>query len=81
MTRTVLLISGMRDSVCRERVVNALESVGGVREVLVSLFRARATIVHEAACDPADLVRAVVRRGYGASRDAPVVLPEHDNGH
>lgn len=65
--RTTLLVTGMRDNTCRERVAAALEAVAGVREVDVNLFRARATVVHTAACGPADLIRALVAAGYGAS--------------
>lgn len=65
--RTVLLIAGMRDNRCREIVMRALEIIEGVREVDVNMFRARATVAHDAACDPTELVRAVARAGYGAA--------------
>jgi Cu+-exporting ATPase len=67
--RTVLWIVGMRDCQCRDVVAEALESVQGVCEVDVNLFRARAVISHDAACTSADLVRAVGRAGYDAKLD------------
>lgn len=66
-TRTVLAIMGMRDNSCRERVSEVLGGVKGVRSVGVSLIRARAVIEHEALCESADLVWAVVNAGYGAT--------------
>ena len=65
--RTTLLITGMRDNACRERVAAALEAIPGVREVDVNLYRARATIAHAADCSDADLIRAVVQIGYAAA--------------
>ncbi len=62
---------GMRDNSCRERISEVLGSVKGVRSVNVSLIRARAVIEHEASCEPADLVSAVVNAGYGAALDGP----------
>ncbi len=66
-TRTLLLITGMRDNRCRESVAGVLERVLGVKEVHVNLFRARATIIHEPPCAPADLIAAMARAGYGAA--------------
>jgi copper chaperone CopZ len=65
--KTVLAIAGMRSNACRERVVEVLEQVEGVRDVDVSLIRARATVLHDLACDPAELMRAVAEAGYVAS--------------
>lgn len=65
-TRTVLLIQGMKDAGCRERVTAALESVSGVSEVEVSLYRGRATVVHEHGCEIEVLLRAVNEAGYVA---------------
>ncbi len=65
--RTVMSITGMRDSRCREAVSEVLGSVRGVQDVDVNLFRAYATVVHDAKCTPAELIRAVVEKGYGAS--------------
>lgn len=67
--RTVLAISGMRDNDCRERVCRALGRVNGVKDVSVSLIRARAVVEHHQPCDPAELVRAVTGAGYGATLD------------
>lgn len=66
-TRTVLLLVGMRDHRCRERIVAALASVAGVREVDVNLYRALAIITHDSLCGAAALVRAVLGTGYGAA--------------
>lgn len=66
-TRTVLLIAGMRGNRCREQIACALESVAGVKEADVNLYRARATITHGPLCESADLIRAVRQTGYGAS--------------
>lgn len=66
-TRTVLAISGMKDNASRELVVEALEGVGGVREVRVRLLRAAATIWHDAGSPAAELIRAVEGAGFGAS--------------
>ena len=67
--RTVIVVMGMRDNACRERVAEALGHVAGVGDVNVSLIRARATIVHAAPCSRADLVRAIVNAGFGAAID------------
>lgn len=66
-TTTVLLIAGMREGRCREQLVLALESVAGVTRVDVNLYRARASITHDPLLDPAELIRAVLMAGYGAS--------------
>jgi copper chaperone CopZ len=67
LRQTVLLISGMRGNVCRERIAAALQAVRGVRSVDVSLYRARATIVHDRTCDRSALFRATLNTGYNAS--------------
>lgn len=64
--KAVLNVSGMRDNACRERVLAALARVRGVKDVSVSLIRARAVIVYDAPCATAELVRAVKSAGYGA---------------
>lgn len=64
VVRTELLISGMRDNACRERVADALRRVEGVVDVSVSLLRARAIVLHTASCDKEWLVRAVSAAGY-----------------
>ncbi|GEM_PF-2031549 len=68
VVRTELLISGMRDNACRERVAEALRRVEGVVDVSVSLLRARAIVLHTASCDKEWLVRAVGNAGYQATR-------------
>jgi copper chaperone CopZ len=71
ITRIVLLIMGMRDNACREQIAEALGRVRGVVDVNVSLMRARAVVAFSPPCSEADLIRAVVRAGFGAtvSRD------------
>jgi len=69
--RTLLLVSGMRDNHCRECVASVIESMKGVEEVDVNLFRATAAIVHHAACSPEDFVRALSLAGYPAVPYAP----------
>lgn len=64
---TVLWIAGMRAVSCRDHVAAAIGAVEGVRSVHVDLWRAQATIVHESPCGPAQLIRALLRAGYGAS--------------
>ncbi len=64
---TTLLIAGMRDNQCREHVAAILSRLAGVREAAVNLHRARATVVHDPACEPASLARAVVQAGYAAT--------------
>jgi copper chaperone CopZ len=64
VTTTVLLISGMRNNTCREIVAMSLQQVDGVKHTHVNLYRARATILHEALCTTGDLIRAVARAGY-----------------
>jgi|JRYE01.1.fsa_nt_gb Cu+-exporting ATPase len=67
LQHTVMLIAGMRGNTCRERIAAALQAVPGVRSVDVSLYRARATIVHDRTCDVSELVRATLKTGYNAS--------------
>ena len=62
-----MLVSGMRDNACRERIAELLETVPGVREVSVNLYRARAIVVHEAGCDPNRLVQAIEKTGCSAA--------------
>lgn len=68
-TRTVLVIMGMRDNACRERVSEVLGQVKGVRNVTVSLIRARAIVEHERPCEPSELISVMVKAGYGAALD------------
>lgn len=65
--RTAFLISGMKDSRCRQLVTDAVEAHPGVREVYVNLYRARAMVTHDDACTPEDLIRAIALAGYGAT--------------
>jgi copper chaperone CopZ len=75
-TQTVLLIVGMRDYRCREAVAAALQSVRGVSEVHVSLFRSCATLLHEPDCGLSDCLAAVVQAGYGASLASGSAAPQ-----
>ncbi len=70
VSRTVLLVQGMKDNRCRETVAEALEAVEGVSEVEVNLYRGRAVVVHALTCDPEDLARAVKDLGYWAIPEA-----------
>lgn len=66
MIKTVLLVTGILDNGDRERIAEALESVPGVVQVDVNMYRARAVIVHTPPCTAAALVRAVAEAGYQA---------------
>ena len=65
--KTVLLITGMRENTCRERVVRALRRVGGVKDASVSLLRANAVVTYVPPCRPELLIEAVARAGYAAA--------------
>jgi len=67
MNMTVLLITGMHSNQCREEIAAAIESVPGVKQVDVSLFRAAAAVMHDDACKSQELIQAVVAAGYGAT--------------
>lgn len=62
------MIAGMRDHACRQKIAEALESIAGVRDVDVNLYRARATIVHEPPCVVAELMRIIEEAGYAAEQ-------------
>lgn len=70
--RTVLLIAGMRDNACRERLSEVLSGVEGVEEVHVSLLRAIAVVHHHPSCETGALVDAVAHAGYSATSEADV---------
>ena len=61
---TVLAISGMTCAACVRGVTGALSRVPGVTRVEVSLDTGRA--IAEGGADPAALVAAAERAGYGA---------------
>ncbi len=65
-TRIVLLVIGMRSNSCRERVAESLKRTKGVKDVSVSLIRARAVVVCEPPCCAEDLIHAISKAGYGA---------------
>jgi copper chaperone CopZ len=64
---TVLLITGMRENTCRERIVRALRTVGGVKDASVSLLRATAVVTYVSPCRPELLIEAVATAGYAAA--------------
>lgn len=64
MTRTVLMIAGMHDHHCREKIEAALEAVAGVKDVCVNLYRAQAVVFHERWCKAEGLARIVTDCGY-----------------
>jgi copper chaperone CopZ len=66
-TMTILLIAGMKDNNSREIVVEALESIRGVMDVHVNLYRASAIVIHAPDLTEADLIAVVQRAGYDAS--------------
>jgi copper chaperone CopZ len=66
LTKTVILVTGMRDNCVREKITEALEEVDGVVQADVNLFRAQAVVLHRPPCAPVDLVRAVIRVGCRA---------------
>lgn len=63
----MLLIAGMRDPACRQRLADALSGVPGVRQVTVSLYRARAEVDHDWACAVDGLLRATTAIGFDAT--------------
>ena len=65
-TRTVLMIAGMRDNACRQKIIEALESIEGVKEADVNFYRSSATVVHDAHCAAAELMRTIEEAGYAA---------------
>jgi copper chaperone CopZ len=67
MTTTRLLISGMRDNCCREKIAEVLTALGGVKEVDVSLFRAAASVVHDRRCTAHKIIEAICHAGFGAT--------------
>jgi len=64
--RAVLSIGGMRNNSCRESLADALMKVEGVKDVIVSLFRARAIVSYGPPCDLGALVEAVKGAGFVA---------------
>jgi len=65
--RIVLVIWGMRNNECRERILEVLGQVEGVVQVEVSLIRARALLVCGATCEATRLVETVSAAGYHAA--------------
>jgi len=83
-TRTVLLIAGMCDNGSREQIAEALGRVNGVKQVDVTLFRAKAIVIHDPHCEPVELVRAVAgtgHRGVVQSKRGKRGVGEAGDGH
>ncbi len=57
--KVVLLISGMRENACREKVEEALGRITGVIDVGVSLMRGGGVVEFQSPCTEEDLIRAV----------------------
>jgi copper chaperone CopZ len=76
-TKTVLRIAGMHGNTCREKITAALESVAGVKDVDVNLYRAQAVVIHEPPCKAAELPKTIAACGYAAE---PIGNPDKDSG-
>ena len=77
-THVELAVEGMTCASCVTRVERALAGVPGVQAASVNLATERASVEAEATIDPAALIRAVERAGYGArqlAQDAPDAGP------
>lgn len=68
-TTIVLLIAGMRNMGCGDKIASALRTVSGVTKAQVDFWTSKATVTHHSPCDTSQLIRAVVRMGYGALPD------------
>ena len=70
-------ISGMTCGGCTSKVTRALEAVGGVGDVKVSLSSGEATVKYdESVTSPAQLKSAVTAAGYGVGMpDAKAARP------
>ena len=66
-SQIMLLITGMRNNSCRERIAEVLGRVKGVKDVNVNLIRARAVVECVPPCTGERLVNAVMSAGYGAT--------------
>lgn len=65
-TRILLIVTGMRDNACRERVAEALSRQRGVTEVEVSLARGMAGVTRDESCSAARLIELLGAAGYPA---------------
>ncbi|MFG0326644.1 MAG: heavy-metal-associated domain-containing protein [Phycisphaerales bacterium JB037] len=74
--RILLAIRGMRDNRSRERVVESIGRVTGVRSVVVSLFRAVAMVSFSPPCEVSAIVGAVVAAGF----EVTVIGSARENG-
>lgn len=77
MKKTVLMLYGVWGEDARQAVTRSLQAVPGVHDVIVNIYRAQATIVHDDGTSQADLIHAVTTAGFLASAcDAlPRTLP------
>ena len=62
--RTVCLLYGCQCNACCGRIERALGRVKGVRNVEVNLYKATATVEHDASCLCEALIDAIKRIGY-----------------
>ncbi|HVZ93395.1 MAG TPA: heavy metal-associated domain-containing protein [Phycisphaerales bacterium] len=63
------MLIGMRGNSCREKIMEALRGVPGVKDVNVSLIRARAVVICEPTCGAVELIEAVKDAGYDTTVD------------
>lgn len=66
LTRILLIVTGMRDNACRERVAEVLSLQRGVTEVEVSLVRGMASVTRDESCSAARLIELLGAAGYPA---------------
>ena len=69
MSVTELGIRGMTCASCAAHVTRALRKVPGVEDAAVNLATERATVLHAEAIEPAALISAVEKAGYGATTE------------
>ena len=68
--RSDIRVEGMTCGACAARVETALEAADGVLDARVNFASSRATVLHDASIDDANLRRVVERAGYSAPVDA-----------
>ena len=67
--QTLVAITGMTCGACAEGIAKILSNIEGVRSAVVNLDKENATIVYNpAAVKVTDIVRAVEKAGYGATK-------------
>ena len=74
-------VTGMSCAACSSRVHKAVSCLAGVKEANVNLLKNDMTVSYdETAVSDADIIDAVVKAGYGASRHASGAEPRADKG-